>query len=49
MLIRLILVALLIIFYVFVAAFDLSREYVAPVIVLGVAAIVFFPSGSKKK
>ncbi|ANE04422.1 hypothetical protein [Corynebacterium crudilactis] len=49
MLIRLLIVALLIVFYVIVAALDLSREIFAPIIVLGVAAVIFFPFGLKKK
>lgn len=47
--IRLLIVAILIVLYVIVAALDLSREIVAPFIIVGVAAVVFVPWGSKKK
>ncbi|AGT05920.1 putative secreted or membrane protein [Corynebacterium glutamicum MB001] len=47
--IRLLIVAILIVLYVIVAALDLSREIVAPFIIVGVAAAVFVPRGSKKK
>lgn len=46
--IRLLIVAILIVLYVIVAALDLSREIVAPFIIVGVAAAVFVPWGSKK-
>lgn len=47
--IRLLIVAILIVIYVIVAALDMSREIVAPFIIIGVAAAVFVPRGSKKK
>ncbi|AKF27966.1 hypothetical protein YH66_10565 [[Brevibacterium] flavum] len=47
--IRLLIVAILIVLYVIVAALDLSREIVAPFIIVDVAAAVFVPWGSKKK
>ncbi|QYR16764.1 hypothetical protein JJQ73_10140 [Corynebacterium glutamicum] len=47
--IRLLIVAILIVLYVIVAALDLSREIVAPFIIVGVAVAVFVPRGSKKK
>ncbi|OKX81141.1 hypothetical protein [Corynebacterium glutamicum] len=47
--IRLLIVAILIVIYVVVAALDLSREVIAPFIIVGVAAAVFVPRGSKKK
>ena len=47
--IRLLIVAILIVLYVIVAALDLLREIVAPFIIVGVAAAVFVPRGSKKK
>lgn len=46
--IRLLIVAILIVLYVIVAALDLSREIVAPFIIVGVAAAVFVPRGSKR-
>lgn len=47
--IRLLIVAILIVIYVVVAALDLSREVIAPIIIVGVAAAVFVPQGSKNK
>lgn len=48
LLIRLGLTALLILAYVVVAALDVSRETVAPIIVIAIALILFVPLGKKK-
>ncbi|MGP6172787.1 hypothetical protein [Corynebacterium sp. A21] len=42
---KLLAICLLVIGYVFIAAFDFHREAVAPVIVLAVAAVLFLPFG----
>lgn len=47
MLARLGVTALLILAYVVVAALDLSREVVAPIIVLGIALVLFVPFHKK--
>ncbi|BAU96516.1 hypothetical protein N24_2254 [Corynebacterium suranareeae] len=46
--IRLLIVALLIVFYVVVAALDWSREVIAPIILIAVALAIFVPIGSKQ-
>lgn len=49
MLTRLGVTTLLILVYVVVAALDLSREVVAPILVLGIALVLFTPFGKKDK
>lgn len=42
---KLLAICLLVIGYVFIAALEFHREAIAPVIVLAVAAVLFFPLG----
>lgn len=49
MLTRLGVTTLLILFYVVVAALDLSREVVAPILVIGIALVLFVPMKKKDK
>lgn len=48
MAIRLILSALLIIAYLVVAALEFHVNVVAPLIVLGLVGVLFFPTGARK-
>ena len=49
MLTRLSVTTLLILFYVVVAALDLSQEVVAPILVIGIALVLFVPMKKKDK
>ncbi|MFP7364440.1 hypothetical protein SFC07_01465 [Corynebacterium callunae] len=45
---KLLAVTLLIVVYVLAAAFDMARETVAPLVVIAIAVVLFFPTRKKK-
>lgn len=45
---KLLVVSLLILVYVLVAALDWAREIIAPLVVITIAAVLFFPQRKKK-